>query len=297
MKIAFIEKMYQPSTLTTITRADAIVQEYMAAGFRLTVRQLFYQFVSRGWIENTQRAYGRLAKIVNDARLTGDLDWDAIEDRGRNLHRLPTWTSPAEIIVGAYEQYRIDLWEGQGHQVEVWIEKEALLGVIAPVCERLRVPYFACKGYASSSEVWDAGYNRFATYEAKGRKPVVLHLGDHDPSGIDMTRDLSRRLCLFAGTDVLLERIALNWDQIEEHRPPPNPAKPTDARFQVYYERYGRECWELDALDPHVIADLIERYVLRYRNPDVWERALQREDADKKVLDGLHRQIFKSSPK
>ena len=95
-----------------------------------------------------------------------------------------------------------------------------------PVAERLRVPYFACRGYVSQSESFAAGV-RFADHFRRRQTPIVFHLGDHDPSGIDMTRDNADRLHLFAGQRVEVRRLALNMEQIEEFNPPPNPAKET----------------------------------------------------------------------
>jgi hypothetical protein len=154
--------------------------------------------------------------IINDARLAGRIDWDAIEDRTRNIHRSPSWDDPSEIVTACAAQYREDLWGDQCWRPEVWIEKDALVGVIEPVCERYRVPFFACRGYTSQSEQYRAG-KRFEGVQNKGQKPIVLHLGDHDPSGIDMTRDNTDRLKMFAGEDVEVRRLALNMDQVRRH--------------------------------------------------------------------------------
>src|SRR5262249_10346260 len=158
-----------------------------AQGYNLTLRQLFYQFVSRDLIPNNVRSYKRLGSIINDARLAGLIDWSAIEDRTRNLHELPCWRTPAGIIRSCAQQYRTDLWAKQENRVEVWIEKEALAGVFERVCDELRVPFFSCRGYTSQSEMWVAGHRLKRIIDA-GQRPVILHFGDHDPSGMDMTR-------------------------------------------------------------------------------------------------------------
>ena len=124
------------------------------------------------------------------------------------------------------------------------------------VCNEFRLPYFACRGNNSESEQYKAG-KRFEAHLANGLTPVVLHLGDHDPNGLDMTRDNRDRLAMFARQGVEVRRLALNMDQIERYRPPPNPAKETDTRYAAYAKQFGRECWELDALVPTVIANLI----------------------------------------
>lgn len=190
-KIRFSNLKLRKSSLTIIAQANVIIREYADMGFVLTLRQLYYQFVSRDWIDNKQSEYKQIGSIINDGRLAGLIDWNAIEDRGRNLQRLATWESPADIISACSGQFRLDLWEDQDHYIEVWVEKEALIGVIAVPCVKWRVPHFACKGYTSQSKMWDAGYNRLRLQSRNGKDITILHLGDHDPSGIDMTRDIT----------------------------------------------------------------------------------------------------------
>lgn len=168
--------------------------------------------------------------------------------------------------------------------MECWIEKEALIGVVAVPCEKLRVPHFACKGYTSQSEMWDAGYNRLRRKVRDGKDVTILHLGDHDPSGIDMTRDIQDRLSLFVGSPVEVVRLALNMDQVEQYSPPPNPAKLTDSRFGGYEEKYGDESWELDALSPSTIAELIEREIKQRIDEMEWETVIEQEEEHKKTL-------------
>jgi len=151
-------------------------------------------------------------------------------------------------------QFRIDKWATQPRRIEVWIEKDALVGVIEGVCTELDVPYFSCRGYTSQSEMW-VGAQRLAAHWRKAKQnPLILHFGDHDPSGIDMTRDIQARLQEFsfgtAGHPLELRRLALNMDQVELYGPPPNPAKLTDSRCEAYMEEHGNESWELDALEP-----------------------------------------------
>jgi hypothetical protein len=130
--------------------------------------------------------------------------------------------------------------------------------------------------------VWAAG-QRLRSILKAGQKAVVLHFGDHDPSGIDMTRDIIDRLKLFMG-GVRLERLALNMDQVEEYEPPPNPAKTTDSRYEAYIASYGEESWELDALEPDVLAGLVRSFVEGERDEGFWEAALAEEQEHKRLL-------------
>lgn len=278
----------KPDTRRDINRAYRILNEYSDQGFDLTVRQLFYQFVSRDYIPNTERAYKNLVRMTNRARLAGMLDWDFIVDRTRNIRSLAHFEDPAEIIGAAAKQFRIDKWLDQRCYIEVWIEKDALTGVIEPICNKLDIAYFSCRGYTSQSEMWRASQRiEERIFSEKGS--LIIHLGDHDPSGIDMTRDIESRLALFndTGERIAVNRIALTRDQIEEYNPPPNPTKVTDPRAKWYLMEHGDKCWELDALDPFVIQNLIETEVLAHRDEDKWKAAIEIEKEGLKELSDI----------
>lgn len=283
MKITYVEKSFRPASLALINLCNDIIEDYAAQGFLLTLRQLYYRLVAGDYIENNQRQYKRVGSILNDARLAGLVDWSAIEDRTRTMRGNSHWTDPVSILKSARRAFMLDRWEGQTYRPEVWIEKDALVGVIANVCENLDVPYFSCRGYSSQSAMWRAG-ERFSQHFMNDQIPFVIHLGDHDPSGMDMTHDIGKRLELFCpGTQV--ERIALNWDQVAQYDPPPSFAKITDSRTPDYVVEYGDESWELDALEPRVIVELIRETVLDRRDEDVYKKVLEREEEMLEVLD------------
>lgn len=287
MKVAFIDYNPSPATRALIDTCNGIITEYQAQNLRLTLRQLYYQLVARDIIPNSQREYKRVGAHVKNARDAGLIDWDAIEDRTRQLRGNTHWSSPQQIVKAAIQSYRTDTRGTQPYRPEIWIEKDALAGVIAPTCADLDVNYFVCRGYTSASEMFDTGYRRFRTYLKEGQKPVVIHLGDHDPSGIDMTRDIRERLALYAGlstNDLHVIRIALNWEQIETYNPPPNFAKTTDSRAGEYIKRHGRQSWELDALDPVVLRNLIVSEVDKWTDDDLLEDALSKQEEGRQWL-------------
>lgn len=287
MREKFEEINFQAKTLKVIKAANEIITNYQAQGFKLTLRQLYYQFVSRDLIANKQTEYKRLGGIIDNARQAGMIDWDAIEDRTRNLEKTSVWSSPQSILSAVADQYAEDWWLSQGSYVEVWIEKDALTGVIEPVCEEFQVPYFACRGYVSQSEMYDAA-QRLKKIGRSGRSPIVLHLGDHDPSGMHMTVDNSQRLDKFMrGWGIEVRRLALNRDQIDQYDPPPNPAKETDSRFIAYEAEHGDQSWELDALEPTVIDGLIRDELEDIIDPDPWERAQKKQEDNKQALEDL----------
>lgn len=283
---AYVQKKFTAPVMEIIRQANIIIHEYEQQGYSLTLRQLYYQFVARDIIANQQSEYKKLGDIISNARLAGLVSWTAIEDRTRNLMGLETYNGPAAAVRAARADYRIDLWATQSWRPEVWVEKEALAGVVGSICNKLRVNFFAVRGYNSQSEQWNAG-RRFADYIKKGQRPIVFHLGDHDPSGIDMTRDNRDRLEMFAGTPIIVQRLALNMNQIEELNPPPNPVKSLDSRADDYKATFGDSSWELDALDPRYITDLIKGAVSRIRNEELWDEALEQEVADKRELDDI----------
>ena len=282
-KIKYLDKNFRPATLEQIAKCNTIIQTYQAQGFRLTLRQLYYQLVSRGVIPNKQTEYDKLGSILNDARLAGLVDWNAIEDRTRNVEINSHWGEPEQIINSAAESYRNDLWITQGTRAEVWVEKDALEGVIESACRPWDVPFFSCRGYTSQTAMWEAGM-RIKRYVRNGQAVVIFHLGDHDPSGIDMTRDIRDRLELFVGRAVQVNRIALTMEQVEQYNPPPNPAKQTDSRFQSYVDAYGDESWELDALEPSVLVRLIRDNVREIIDRDAWQEAVQEQEQDRAEL-------------
>jgi len=314
-KICYQHRSFQPDSLAVVGQCDAIIGEYVTQGYKLTLRQLYYVLVARDlfpderkwrrvpgtadkWVrdpagtKNATPNYKWLGGLVNDGRLAGLLDWDAIEDRTRNLKTISHWDSPSDIMDSAASSFRVDKWGDQECRVEVWIEKEALEGVFDRICKSLDVPLFACRGYTSQSEMWGAAM-RFLKYISDDDKDVhVFHFGDHDPSGIDMTRDIQERLRMFIayhlGSEeaerLTITRVALNIDQVRKYNPPENPAKATDSRFEDYVSKFGDSSWELDALTPPVLAGMVKRNVRSVRDEALWEAQVERENRDRATL-------------
>lgn len=312
------------SALATVEQATIILGEYRRQGLQVTLRQLYYQFVARGLIPNEQRQYKRLGELIGKARMAGLIDWSAIEDRTRNLSGGDHHNWEPQDLVRAYSRsYHAARWTGQPVAVEVWVEKEALAGVVEQAVEPWLVPYFSCRGYVSQSELHVAA-RRLFEHIRDGRRVLVLHLGDHDPSGMDMTRDMTDRLQRFIATDwwidemgedpddvpelwmaedaieehltddepasiedlglspylgFELRRIALNSDQVRQYNPPPNPVKLTDSRSTGYIDRFGRQSWELDALDPATLSALIRSHIEPVVNMELWDAQGELEDS------------------
>lgn len=288
MKQCYVETLnFRPKTLLLISKIGGIIGEYVAKGYRLTVRQLYYQLVSRDIVPNTEKSYKNIIGVVNDGRLAGLIDWDAIEDRTRAFRSLTRWDSASQILRSAANGFHKDMWEGQRHRVFVIIEKDALAGVIQRPCAEYDVPYLAARGYPSATVLREF-VERDLLPVLGEQEIIILHLGDHDPSGIDMSRDLEDRIRLFLdGASFDLDRIALNMPQIKELKPPPNPAKVTDSRFDGYMRKHGNESWELDALPPDYLADLLRANISQYVDSDQWDTRQAEIDSTKKKITAL----------
>jgi len=279
MKIQYKSLKLQKKTLKLIDQANEIIEEYDEQGFILTVRQVYYQFVARNLIPNDLVSYGYVGAALNKGRMAGLVDWNLIEDRTRNLEGNSHWDSPSEILLSAAKSYQLDSREDQKYRIQVWIEKEALIGMIEPVCKELDIDYFACRGFVSLSELWRAAQR------LEDKKCIILHLGDHDPSGLDMTRVNQETLELFGCDNLEVRRIALNMDQIEEFKPPPNPVKFADSRAPEYVIKYGSESWELDALVPEVLEKLIRTNVDALTDQKKRRAILNRQQEEKNQLE------------
>jgi hypothetical protein len=285
-KIKYEDKNFHSDTLDMIHMANSIIEEYENQGFKLTLRQIYYQFVTQELIRNNEKNYKRLGDIISDGRRAGLINWESIEDRNRYLRQRTKWETPKSIIEAARDSYHIDLWEDQDVRLEVWIEKDALVGVIQGICNQYDVPFFSCHGYVSDTAMWEAAMRQVKNYSEYVQDTVIIHLGDHDPSGIDMTRDIRDRIKLFTAGNVLVEvkRIALSREQVLELDLPANPAKITDSRFNDYVKNYGSSSWELDALKPQYMVNLIEHEILKYLDVENWNSKVEKENIERSKI-------------
>lgn len=293
-KIEYIERRFKKQSVAIIDAANKYLDEYARKGFDMTSRQIFYKFASMDLIPNTDVWYRKIKETISNARLAGLIDWSSVVDRTRFLRINGHWNTPKEMLESAAEQYQINMWDRQSFYVEVWIEKDALVGMIESVCREYDVPYFSCRGYSSQSAMWRAGLRMIEATEA-GKKAMVLYLGDHDPSGIDMTRDIFDRLKIFVSHHSneipKIKRIALTKKQIDEYSLTSNPTKFKDSRAGSYISEFGRKSWELDALDPEVMSDLIRSNLDKLINKNIWKSDAAKIKRDKKILSEIAKGI------
>lgn len=253
---------------------NGIIEEYLKQGYRLTLRQLYYQLVSRDIIANRVEEYSKLSNLLVKGRMAGEVDWEAIEDRIR-VPKLPYYAdSIQDAMRDIIRGYRLNRQDGQGVYIEVWVEKDALSGVLYRITHKYHINLMVNRGYSSCTAMHDA-YERFANEDDRDR--YILYLGDHDPSGLDMIRDIQERLCEFGIDNMNVLPIALTQEQIKKYNPPPNPAKITDPRANEYISEYGNVSWEVDALNPKVLNTLLENAILKLIDEDIFDKVLEKE--------------------
>jgi len=280
MKEVFKDTQFRAESMGLIFRCEEIVEEYLNQGFRLTLRQLYYQLVSKNIIPNEERAYKNLSSLVSNARLAGYLDWVAIEDRTRVPSIPSEWEDLGELVESALYSYRLPRWKSQSYYVELWVEKDALAGVLRPLANTFHVPLMVNRGYSSQSAMYESS-KRFLLRDDKTK--VLLYLGDFDPSGEDMVRDIQDRMDIF-GADLAVEKIALTLDQVKKYNPPPNPAKRTDPRSTEFIRKHGASSWEVDAINPGELQKIITKEIQRYIDAGLMRDILTQEEDDKKRL-------------
>ena len=280
---------WEPKTGPTkalLDAAIAVINDYETQGYQLTLRQLYYQLVARDLIPNNLREYKRLGDVLKNAREGGWVDWDSIVDRGRVPVVPPQWTGPQAIIDAAARQFRLDRWLGQEYYVELWCEKDALSSILEPIASRYHVRFMANRGYSSATAMYDAA-QRFVAAGDRSRQGVIIYLGDHDPSGMDMTRDIRDRSDLLSGNSLAhpeVIRLALNYDQVTQYQPPPNPTKLTDSRAEGYIVEFGGDSWELDALEPSVLDQITSAQIEELLDLDKYNARIAEEEAHKDDL-------------
>lgn len=277
-----------PAGRELLAAVVSIIAAYEAQGYQLTLRQLYYQLVSRNLVSNQLREYKRLGELVKNARYGGHIDWDSIVDLGRSPVIPPDWPDGAAILESAANQFRLDRWRGQERYLEVWCEKQAMASIIEPITREYHVRFLADKGYNSATAMYDAGQRMAKAAITEGLQPTVIYMGDHDPSGMDMSRDIEDRLyTLSTSTEIDVLRLALTFDQVEEHQPPPNPTKLSDSRAESYIARYGDDSWELDALEPATLDGLIRQTIESYLDLDQYNLMVEAEEAIRESIRAL----------
>lgn len=254
--------------------------EYIAGQYEtLTVRQLFYRLVSMRVIEKTEQAYKRVSDASGQMRLDGSLPYRKIVDGHRTRRITFAHDSLQDALKDAHGLYRRDYWSRQPAHLEVWCEKDALSGVIYPLCDAYGVPYVATRGFPSSTLIYESAQAMIRA----GKPSVVFYFGDHDASGRCISDNLERDLRSH-GADVTVKRVALEPWQIEAYSLPTRPGKSQDSRHREFIQEYGNRCVELDALPPDMLAEMIGGCIESVIEWEEWGRMQSIENAERETL-------------
>jgi hypothetical protein len=268
----------QQHTLVLWQAIAAVAAEYE----RMSVRQLFYQLVSRGAIEKTEAAYKRVCDASVQMRLDGSLAYGKITDGHRSRRLTYQHGGLREAIENAHELYRRNFWIDQPVHVEVWCEKDALTGIIAPVCERYGVPYVATRGFPSVTLRYESAH----AIRQTGKEAIVFYFGDHDASGQMISANLQDEL-RHHGAEVTVKRVALNPHQVRGYRLPTRPGKWSDSRQAKFAEQFGDASVELDALPPDRLIQMVESSIVSCIDVVAWERVGEIERLERKTFASL----------
>lgn len=287
-RICYRPTNFRSDRLARIVQINKILAEYTSQ--RVSVRQLYYRLVAADLIPNQQSEYDKIQNLVTDARYAGLIDWNAIEDRNREPVKREDWKNGPAALADVVEKFRLDRWEGQPFYIELWVEKAALAGVLWPIAEDYHITLFPTRGYNSASAMKEAAQR--IIHRGRDRRSVVLYVGDHDPSGEDMVRDVRDRLAEFGCPPHMdVRKIALTMAQIEEYKPPPNRLKRkddpqryknadtslADSRAAAYAEVHGEESWEVDSLPPKVLDLLVRTTINAYVDKKMMEQVIAKE--------------------
>jgi len=263
-----------------VQAAREVFDQYDTA---ITLRQLYYRLVARLLIPNTINSYKRLSRIMVKARERGDVPSNCLEDRSRRvLGRGDTGYRSAEDYLrqklsnlqDIWKGFTMPMWEDQPVYVMISLEKDALSRLVSRVANKYSVRTFPTRGYPSYSYVQIMA--NYIQNRLGGKPTIVLYFGDFDPSGVDIERDLEDRLGRYGAMGFKVKRIALTLEQIRKYHLPPMPVKRSDARAEGFLAEYGDRAVELDAMDPNVLQETVERAILDNIDLALWNARLEK---------------------
>jgi hypothetical protein len=246
----------------------------------ITGRGIGYKLFTAGLIPSMKKgAMQCVYRLLKEAREEGTIPWEWIVDETRELERRPSWEDPAAFVHTVSRAYRRDFWVHQPARVELWSEKGTVRGVLDPVLDKYGVGFFPVHGFNSSTNTHNSAQ------DDDGRELIVLYVGDYDPSGMCMSeRDLPGRLIKYGGDHITIKRIALRREHLDELPSFPASDKSEDTRYKWFVRNYGDRCWELDALDPNDLRNLVEGAIKDEIEPVAWQRCAVINKAEQESL-------------
>jgi len=287
-------KFNTPKQLDKLNKIKDILNE-LKAYKPLTLRQIYYQMVGKGFIENTTSQYTMLSTLIKWARLEGHIDWTDIEDRVRAFHNLTGWTDKQDFINASLRNflngYRRDLLQSQKKYIEIWIEKDALSSIFVRASKDYTVPVVVCRGFSSISFLND--FKERLEYQ-QDKEIIMLYFGDFDPSGMEMLSAMEITLRNeMSMTGIEFKRIALLKNDIKKYKLPndPDALKKTDTRYKKFVDQYGSYAVELDALRPDVLTNKITKSIEKEIEKDLFKYESLKENEELNKLNNLKESV------
>lgn len=251
------------------------IYEIAEADQPCTCRQLFYRLVSRGLIEKTEGEYNNtVIRLLSRMRLSNELPWTWVSDNTRWVRRASSHANLLALLEDCQNTYRRDMWRNQPSYVEIWCEKDALAGVLSEVTYGYDVPLYVSRGYSSLSFLKTAA----DSLAAQDRDCYIYHFGDHDPSGVDIGKQIERRLREFApDTAITFAKVAVTAEQIEALNLLTRPTKKTDTRSRTFVG----ESVDVDAIPPSDLRQLCKDCIVQHIDADEWNQTCDIEAAER----------------
>ena len=308
------EKVGRGKAASTVALERAASDVLAASPYAMTLRQLYYALISAGALPKVEAAYGRLKRVMRELREDGTVPWEWLVDHTRSVFQARTWDGLAGLLADSARLYRRDLMRSQPVAIQLWAESDSIGSVIARTADRYTIPTFIGRGYSARGYLWAAAQDAVQAHQA-GKQVHILHVGDHDPSGEDIFRDVSETLRLYAIAvetarpaahirDVLAlraeawcigdiaevlaletpwlscDRLALTADQIEEYGLPVRPPKTSDVRAARFT---GRGSVEVEALPVDVLLAIVEEAILARIDAGALAAAELAEESEREV--------------
>lgn len=265
-------------TLAIIEESKILLEEYQPR----TLRSVYYGLVSKLIVTNNDKYYKKVANALVSARKLGMIPWTSIEDTTRTPHTVSTWNDLDDYKKTILNCYRTDVWKQQPQYVEVWIEKNTIVSILMPILKKYAVTLRVGRGYNS----WASIYNAANTYNNIGKPITILYIGDFDASGCDMERAMRVGLADFGSRPEIL-KIALTESQVELYQLPTTVSKKKDPRRHEFVKKYGNVAYELDALSPTVLQELLEKEIFERLNINLFNQSLELDKIGKEELEKI----------
>jgi hypothetical protein len=246
----------------------------------ITGRGVGYKLFVAGLIPSMEKKeMQRVYRLLKEAREQDIIPWECIVDETRAIERISTWSNPAEYARCVAQSYRRDFWDQQPHRVQVWSEKGTVRGLLRPVLDDYAVGFNPVHGFTTATSAHDTAE------DDDGRPPIILYVGDYDPSGMNMSEhDLPTRFAKYQGDHIKLKRTALTLKQTTRLPSFPATDKKDDTRYKWFVKNYGKRCWELDAMDPNALRKCVEREIKKLIEPVAWRRCEIVNEAEQESL-------------